>query len=148
MAAFARQPRGSGYVLHVTFIFTIIGAMLVLDAICWWLLARLTHFQLGRILLGIFMAAQMITLICLIGSRIFQTGWDRWLPKFAVSALFIWHFIGLGLLSIIGVAMIPILLVSKIVPRRHVDSHQSNATHSWSRRDFFRIAASVMRGAC
>jgi len=148
MAAFARQPRGSGYVLHVTFIFTIIGAMLVLDAICWWLLARLTHLQLGRILLGIFMAAQMITLICLIGSRIFQTGWDRWLPKFAVSALFIWHFIGLGLFAVVGLGSVPILVVQKIVKANRRGWQRPAPTvaedgHVWSRREFLGFAAAL-----
>jgi len=148
MAAFARQPRGSGYVLHVTFIFTIIGAMLVLDAICWWLLARLTHLQLGRILLGIFMAAQMITLICLIGSRIFQTGWDRWLPKFAVSALFIWHFIGLGLFAVVGLGSVPILVVQKIIKANRQAWQRPAPTvaedgHVWSRREFLGFAAAL-----
>ena len=148
MAAFARQPRGSGYVLHVTFIFTIIGAMLVLDAICWWLLARLTHLQLGRILLGIFMAAQMITLICLIGSRIFQTGWDRWLPKFAVSALFIWHFIGLGLFAVVGLGSVPILVVQKIIKANRQAWQRPTPTvaedgHVWSRREFLGFAAAL-----
>jgi predicted MPP superfamily phosphohydrolase len=132
----------------VTFIFTIIGAMLVLDAICWWLLARLTHLQLGRILLGIFMAAQMFTLICLIGSRIFQTGWDRWLPKFAVSALFIWHFIGLGLFAVVGLGSIPILVIQKIIKaNRHALQRPAVAVtedrHVWSRREFLGLAAAL-----
>src|SRR5205807_10366823 len=86
----------------MSFIFTIIGSMLLLDAICWWVLSRLTHFQLGRIVLAVFMSAQIVLLLWLIGGRMFQTGWDRLLPKFAVSALFIWHFIGLGLFAVIG----------------------------------------------
>ena len=130
------------------FIFTIIGAMLVLDAICWWLLARLAHLQLGRILLSIFMAAQMIALICLVGSRIFQTGWDHWMPKFAVSALFIWHFIGLGLFAVVGLGSVPILVLQKIVkanrrgwqrPALAVTEDQ----HGWSRREFLGFAAAL-----
>jgi predicted MPP superfamily phosphohydrolase len=132
----------------VTFIFTIIGAMLVLDAICWWLLARLTHLQLGRILLGIFMAAQMIALICLVGSRIFQTGWDHWMPKFAVSALFIWHFIGLGLFAVVGLGSIPILVIQKIIKaNRHALQRPAVAVtedrHVWSRREFLGLAAAL-----
>jgi len=130
------------------FIFTIIGAMLVLDALCWWLLARLTHLQLGRILLGIFMAAQMIALICLIGSRIFQTGWDHWMPKFAVSALFIWHFLGLGLFAVVGLGSVPILVVQKIVKanRRGLQRPAVAVTedrHGWSRREFLGFAAAL-----
>lgn len=130
------------------FIFTIIGAMLVLDALCWWLLARLTHLQLGRILLGIFMAAQMIALICLIGSRIFQTGWDHWMPKFAVSALFVWHFIGLGLFAVVGLGSVPILVVQKIVKANRRGWQRSALAvtedqHCWSRREFFGFAAAL-----
>ena len=130
------------------FIFTIIGAMLVLDALCWWLLARLTHLQLGRILLGIFMAAQMIALICLIGSRIFQTGWDHWMPKFAVSALFVWHFIGLGLFAVVGLGSVSILVVQKIVKANRRGWQRSALAvtedqHCWSRREFFGFAAAL-----
>ena len=122
--------------------------MLVLDAICWWLLARLTHLQLGRILLGIFMAAQMIALICLVGSRIFQTGWDHWMPKFAVSALFIWHFIGLGLFAVVGLGSIPILVIQKIIKaNRHALQRPAVAVtedrHVWSRREFLGLAAAL-----
>src|SRR5947208_115075 len=89
--------------------------MLLLDAICWRVLARLTHFQFGRILIAVFMSAQMIGLLWLIGGRLLQTGWDRWLPKFAVSALFIWHFIGLGLFCAVALGLVPILVVQKII---------------------------------
>src|ERR1019366_6698975 len=82
--------------------------MLALDAIWWWLLARLLARQHWRIALGTFMGAQIIGLIWLISSRLLRADWDRWLPKFAVSAVFIWHFIVLGLLVLIGAALVPI----------------------------------------
>src|SRR3979490_3122692 len=87
--------------------------MLLLDAIWWWTLARQTDNTFAHALLGIFMGAQMLCLIWLVASRLLHTGWDRWLPKFAASALFIWHFLGLGLFSVIALA--PVLLVTKIV---------------------------------
>src|SRR2546423_1781720 len=43
----------------VSFIFTIIGSMLLLDAIWWWTLARQTDNGTARVVLGIFMCAQM-----------------------------------------------------------------------------------------
>ena len=121
--------------------------MLLLDAIWWWTLARQTDVPFARALLGIFMCAQMVCLIWLIASRLLQTGWDRWLPKFAASALFIWHFLGLGLFSLIGLALIPVLLVAKIATsntRHHrgpvVSSHEQQA---WSRREFLGFAAAI-----
>ena len=132
----------------MTFIFTIIGAMLLLDAFWWWLLSRLTHFPVARVLLAIFMGAQMIVLIWLIASRLFGLGWDRSLPKFAVSALFIWHFIGLGLFSVIGLGAVPILLVQKITKaNRHEVSQPtpdgSKDRHAVSRREFLGLAAAL-----
>jgi predicted MPP superfamily phosphohydrolase len=131
----------------VSFIFTIIGSMLLLDAIWWWTLARQTDNPLARTLLGIFMCAQMVCLVWLITSRLWQTGWDRWFPKFAASALFIWHFLGLGLFSVIGLALIPILLVAKIAThtlRDHRDTiASSNQRQAWSRREFLGFAAAI-----
>ena len=48
------------------FIFTIIGSMLLLDAIWWWTLARQTDNPFARALLGIFMCTQMLCLIGLV----------------------------------------------------------------------------------
>ena len=130
------------------FIFTIIGSMLLLDVICWWVLSRLTHLQLGRIVLAIFMSAQIVLLLWLIGGRMFQTGWDRPLPKFAVSALFIWHFIGLGLFSVIGLGSIPIWMIHKIVKTNRQEFRETTVAataerHRLSRREFLGFAAAI-----
>lgn len=122
--------------------------MLLLDALCWWVLTRLTHFPVGRILLAVFMGAQIVGLVWLISGRLLQTGWDRWLPKFAVSALFIWHFIGLGLFAVIGVGLIPVLVVHKIIKASRQESHRpvpatEDGQPHWSRRDFLGFAAAL-----
>jgi predicted MPP superfamily phosphohydrolase len=127
----------------VSFIFTIIGTMLALDALWWWLLARLLARPDWRIALGIFMGAQIIGLIWLISSRLLRADWDRWLPKFAVSAIFIWHFIVLGLLVLIGAVLVPVFLVKTAVrwskqPSFHAPARELNA---WSRREFLQTAA-------
>jgi predicted MPP superfamily phosphohydrolase len=131
----------------VSFVFTIIGSMLLLDAIWWWTLARQTDNSFARVVLGVFMCTQMACLICLVASRLLQAGWDRWFPKSVASALFIWHFIGLGLLSIIGLALIPVLLVAKVASKS--PRHQSEAVvasrseRAWSRREFLGFAAAL-----
>lgn len=121
--------------------------MLLLDAIWWWTLARQTYNPLARALLGIFMCAQILCFIGLVASRLLHNGWDRWLPKFSVTALFIWHFLGLGLFSLIGLGLIPILLVTNFVgshthhPRSAVTpSHEHQA---WSRRQFLGFTAAL-----
>ena len=120
--------------------------MLVLDVIWWWTLARQSDNQFARVLLGIFMCAQMLCLVGLVASRLLHNGWDRWLPKFSVTGLFVWHFLGLGLFSLIGLGLIPILLVSKLVSHAH-DSHsvgtRSPAHQEWSRREFLGLAAAL-----
>jgi predicted MPP superfamily phosphohydrolase len=129
----------------VSFIFTIVGSMLLLDAIWWWTLARQSDNPLARALLGIFMCTQMLCLIGLVASRMLHTGWDRWLPKFSVTALFIWHFLGLGLFSLVGVALIPILLVTKLSHAHHPRSAvtSSHEHQGWSRRQFLGFAAAL-----
>src|SRR5438067_12371032 len=86
-----------------------------LDLVWWIVFARLTNTGIGRVIISIFMIAMMAGLITVIVARMSRAGWDRVIPKFAVSAIFIWHFIGLGLLSLIALALIPILLGQKIV---------------------------------
>src|SRR5438270_2771343 len=92
--------------------------MVSLDIIWWIVLARLANHGVARIVISIFMGAMIVGLIGIIVARISRAGWDRVIPKFAVSAIFIWHFIGLGLLAIIGVLLIPILIGQKIISHR------------------------------
>ena len=121
--------------------------MLALDIFWWCVLARATNRKWVRAFVTIFMIAQTIGLIWLISGRLFQTGWDRWLPKSATAAIFIWHFIGLGLLSLLGVALIPIFLVQQTVRisrrRRQPEEQLSNHRNHYTRRDFLGIAAAI-----
>ncbi|HYR23918.1 MAG TPA: metallophosphoesterase [Chthoniobacterales bacterium] len=131
----------------MSFIFTIIGLMVSLDLVWWIVFARLTNHGIARVLVSIFMLAMMAGLIGIIAARMYRGNWDRFIPKFAVSAIFIWHFIGLGLLSLIALALIPILLGQKIV---RVARHTPNAitrsveAPAWSRRDFLRFAGAML----
>jgi predicted MPP superfamily phosphohydrolase len=131
----------------VSFIFTIIGLMISLDVIWWIVFARLTNQGIGRVLISIFMVAMMVGLIWVIAARMYRGNWDRLIPKFAVSAIFIWHFIGLGLLSLIALALIPILLGQKIVRvARHTPSPITRSVEApgWSRREFLRFAGAML----
>jgi predicted MPP superfamily phosphohydrolase len=93
------------------------------------------------------MIAQTVGLTWLISGRLSQTGWDRWLPKFVTAAIFIWHFIGLGLLSLLGVALIPILLVRQMARisrrRRQPEEQLSDRRNHYTRREFLGIAAAI-----
>ena len=131
----------------MSFIFTIIGLMISLDVIWWIVFARLANHGIARILISIFMVAMMAGLIWVIAARMCRGNWDRLIPKFAVSAIFIWHFIGLGLLSLIALALLPILLGQKIM--RIARNPPSTITRSveapaWSRREFLRFAGAFL----
>jgi uncharacterized protein len=129
----------------VGFIFTIIGLMVSLDIVWWIVFARLTNYGVARVVLSIFMAAMILGLIAIIAARMSRGDWDRLVPKFAVSAIFIWHFIGLGLLAIIGVLLIPILLGQKILSHGASPKLETRAeSNAWSRRDFIRFTGAML----
>lgn len=121
--------------------------MISLDVIWWIVFARLTNHGIGRVVVSIFMLAMMVGLITVIAARMYRGNWDRLIPKFAVSAIFIWHFIGLGLLSLIALALVPILLGQKIVRvARHTPSPITRSVEApdWSRREFLRFAGAML----
>src|SRR5436190_19013118 len=109
--------------------------MVSLDILWWIVLARSTNHA-GRVIISIFMLAMMLGLIAIIVARMSRAGWDRLIPKFAVSAIFIWHFIGLGVLSLIGLLLIPILLGQEIIARKAPTRIEPSAkSNYWSRRE-------------
>jgi predicted MPP superfamily phosphohydrolase len=128
----------------VGFIFTIIGLMVSLDIVWGIVLARLSNHGAARVIVSIFMLAMVIGLIAIIAARMSHAGWDRMVPKFAVSAIFIWHFIGLGLLTLTGVALIPILLGAKVFSHRVPPGIEHSESTSWSRREFLRFGAAIL----
>jgi uncharacterized protein len=129
----------------VGFIFTIIGLMVSLDILWWIVLARLTNYGGGRVVVSVFMAAMIFGLIAVIVARMTRGDWDRVIPKFAVSAILVWHFITLGLLTLIGLALIPVLLGQKIISHRApAKVEQSAGQSAWSRREFLRFGAAML----
>src|SRR5947209_15560518 len=121
--------------------------MVSLDVIWWIVLSRLTNHATGRVLVSIFMLAMMVGLIVVIAARLSRADWDRFIPKFAVSAIFIWHFIGLGLLSSIGLALIPILLgqkIARVARNTPTTITRSVEASAWSRREFLRFAGAML----
>lgn len=128
----------------MSFIFTIIGLMLALDAFWWWASACLADRKLWRRVIMAFMGAQMIGLVWIVSARMLHAGWDHGLPKFATSAVFIWHFIGLGLLLVVGAALLPVLFISAIVRWRTQDRQPTDSdARGWSRREFLGFAAAM-----
>src|SRR5437868_13867867 len=71
----------------VRFIFTIIGLMISLDLVWWIVFARLTNHGVARVLVSIFMIVMMLGLIGVIAARMSRSGWERFIPKFAITAI-------------------------------------------------------------
>lgn len=117
--------------------------MVSLDVLWWIILARMTSGA-PRLIVSIFMLAMLFGLIAIIAARMSRSGWDRVVPKFAVSIIFIWHFIGLGLLLLVGVALIPILVGQRILVPKTEGEPQHVEGNSWSRREFLRAGAALL----
>ncbi|MDQ2824543.1 MAG: metallophosphoesterase [Verrucomicrobiota bacterium] len=132
----------------MSFILIIIGLMLALNVTWWWLSARLAGAKAWRHVITAFISVQLIGLGWIISGRLLRTNWDRWLPKFAASAVFIWHFIGLGVLILLGAALLPIFFVRTIMRWRLRDRKPAavqcaNPKGIWTRREFVGFAAAV-----
>ena len=118
--------------------------MFVLDGLWWWISLRLARGNAWRLVTSLFLGAQALGLGCIIFGRMLQTGWDRMLPKFAVSSIFIWHFIGLALLIAIGFVFVPILFAIRFGKRTRAVQPASGAEGNWSRREFISFAAAAV----
>jgi hypothetical protein len=110
--------------------------MLAVDAAWWIFSTRLAQGVPWKIVTTIFVGAQVAGLLLIIGGRMFRGEWDRLLPKFAVSAIFIWHFIGLAIALIAMVALSVVL----IAERKGVERKDPGAL---SRREFLGMAAAL-----
>lgn len=129
----------------MSFLLLFLGTMLVLNGLWWFVGTRLARGRFWRGLVVAFIAAQMLGLLWLILGRFLRMGWDRLLPKFVVSNIFIWHFLGLGLLLLLGLVVLPILLVRAVARgRRKAARAPTQADGSWSRREFIGLAAAAL----
>ena len=131
----------------MSFILIITGLIFALDGIWWAVSARLARRSSWHIPITLFMTLQVVALTWLFLGRLSHTGWDRWLPKFAVTALFIWHTLLLPLLLALAVAVLPILFILFVVrffkrPRRLESSPPKDQT-GWSRRQFLGFAVAA-----
>jgi predicted MPP superfamily phosphohydrolase len=132
----------------VSFIFIILGVIVVLDGLWWIIAARTARLSRWRLLVTLFMSAQLLGLVWLLSGRLSNTDLDRWLPKFAVAAVFIWHTLLLPPLLAASLSLSPILLITGLVrfyQRRH---RSESVTHDegvrFSRRQFLGLTAAVV----
>lgn len=131
----------------MTFIFTVIGLMLALDA-AWWIISVRMARPGWRLFAAVFMAAQLAGLLGVVVGRLLQTGWDRALPKFAVSAIFLWHFLGLAALLLLGLCLLTLWFARKTVRllarKSASEPPPAGEQAGLTRREFFGATAAVL----
>jgi hypothetical protein len=129
----------------VHFILLIAGAILVFDAIWWIASARLARRTPWRWLVFGFMSAQVIGLGWLFGGRLSGSDWDRALPKFAVTGVFIWHTLLLPLFVVGVLVALPLLVITFCVRFFLPKSSGRTALEQakWDRRQFLAVAAAA-----
>ena len=131
----------------MSFIVISSGLIIAMDGIWWAVSARLAHGRAWRSLITLFMSAQVLGLAWLFVGRLSGRGGDRWLPKFAVTALFIWHTLLLPLLLALVVIALPFLLVTLAVRflKRTPQAKPGveNASGAWTRRQFLGAAVAA-----
>jgi predicted MPP superfamily phosphohydrolase len=130
------------------FILTVIAILFALDGVAWAWLARLARRTTWRYFLALFMAAQLIGLAWLLSGRFSQTGWDRLLPKFALSCIFLWHCLGLPLTLLLGLLVLPIFLLKAIIGfflrrSKATPAPVDLSEPAWNRRQFLAFAAAA-----
>jgi predicted MPP superfamily phosphohydrolase len=129
------------------FILTVIAILFALDGIGWGLLARLARRTPWRYLVALFMVAQLVCLGWFVFGRLSPTGWDRFLPKFAIASVFLWHCLGLPLLLGLAVLALPAFLIKAGIGFFRCRSEAAPATEdasaTWNRRQFLAFAAAA-----
>jgi uncharacterized protein len=129
------------------FILTVIAILAALDGIGWALMACLARRTPWRYLVALFMIAQLVCLGWFVFGRLSQTGWDRFLPKFAIAGVFLWHCLGLPLLLGLAVLALPVFLIKAAIGffrrRSEIASPPEDALATWNRRQFLAFAAAA-----
>ena len=122
--------------------------MLALDAAWWIISTRIAKKKPWRLLSSIFMAAQMAGFLGIIAGRLLHLGWDRVLPKFAVTSIFLWHFLGLTFLLFFGLCLVPVWILWRIGSRLGTKNPDPlpppTKPNSLPRREFLGIAAATI----
>jgi predicted MPP superfamily phosphohydrolase len=118
--------------------------MFVLDALWWAASVRVARPTVARRAVATFSLAKITGLIWLLAQRFSHPGSTSVFPKFAVTAVFIWHMIILPLLLLLAVVLLPILsaaVVVRIARRRHNSNPAPPDTNGGlSRRQFLGVA--------
>jgi predicted MPP superfamily phosphohydrolase len=134
----------------VSFLFIIITIVVSLNALWWIVSSRLSRHSRWRHLLTVFMVLQVGGFFWLLLGRLSRSGGDRLLPKFAVTALVLWHMLVLPILVILLGLALPLVLAIGLARfwARHRQQKSSAAVteprRTLSRREFLGFASAAV----
>ncbi len=118
--------------------------MFALDALWLAVSVRIARPAAARISVGVFGLAQLAGLAWLLTQRFSHPGSTSVFPKFAVTAVFIWHMIILPVLLVLAVVLLPIFsaaVVVRVARHRHNSNPAPPDTNGGlSRRQFLGVA--------
>ncbi len=119
--------------------------MLALDVAWWRAVARLTRRRVWRLALQAFVAAQIVGFLAIIGERIWRVEWMHATPKIIFASIVTWHFFGLAVVVVIGIAaglagLIRVLTRSAKHPAAEAPPANGNPLTG---REFFGTSAAV-----
>lgn len=130
-------------------ILTILLIIFALDAIWWSISNYLARTTRWRYFNTAFILLQAIALVWLVWGRLSGSGLDHLLPKFAVTALVIWHTIVLPILLILCIVTLPFVGIYWLIrwiskrPEQRLAENTSDS-EKWSRRRFLGFAAGAV----
>jgi uncharacterized protein len=128
-----------------SFFLIIVSTIIFLNLVWWFVGGRLAQGPAPRWIHASFMVLQLAGLAWLFLGRMSASGADRWMPKFIVTPIFIWHMLILPLVLAIVVLALPVMLVRQI---RHFSNSATPSGHTsrvdLDRRSFLAAAAALV----
>jgi hypothetical protein len=128
-----------------SFFLVIVSTIILLNLLWWFVGGRLAQGPAPKWIHVSFMIFQLVGLAWLFLGRMSASEADRWMPKFVVTAIFLWHMLVLPLVLAIVLLALPVIVV------RHIGRFSKPATPSrqtsqveLNRRSFLATAAAVV----
>jgi uncharacterized protein len=123
------------------FVLVLLGIMFALDVLWWAASARIAKPAFARIAVTVFALAQLAGLLWLLTQRFAHAESIALFAKFTMANVFIWHMILLPLLSLLAIALLPILAMAALIrsARRLASPTPADASGALSRRQFLGV---------
>jgi predicted MPP superfamily phosphohydrolase len=133
-------------------VLAIMGGMLAMDVACCVLSLKLIRRRFWKGFSLLFVGSQVVGFLALTAGRFGYL--SRALPKPVVAAVYIWHFLGLGIVLAIGAGAFPVLAFKKFLgrvssplpesaPGERLSGSEADLGDGVTRRQFLGVAAAI-----